>query len=266
MYSIVSVPVLDDNYVWLIVKENKAIAIDVGDYYPVLDYLNKYNLCLVAILITHHHDDHIGGVKKLKEIFSDLKVYSHESHLLNIGVIPDIICDEGDCFNILGLDFLVWRSAGHTDTHLSYLVNINKKTNVFCGDTLFSAGCGRVFNSTTIELFKSIERFNTLPSQTLFYPAHEYTISNLNFALSICSDDIIGHIEKYKKSVQEKIENKQSSLPTSLENERLINVFLNTDDYKMVKNIKKNFPSLNLNEEDKLSIFCALRELKNNFK
>lgn len=262
MYQITPISVFNDNYVWLIIKDNQAIAVDIGDNKPVYDYLTKNNLSLAAILITHHHDDHIGGVADIKSHYPNAKIYACKNHLDGIGITPDKACDEDSEFELLGLSFKVWRTAGHTDTHLSYLFDVDGVTHVFCGDTLFSGGCGRVFTGTMMELFDSMERFNGLPDHTLFFPAHEYTLSNLKFGLSVCADNYKGFIFAHQKEVENNLKNNIPSLPTNLKTERLINVFLQTDNNEMIANIKKIYP---LKSDDKLAVFSALRELKNNF-
>lgn len=260
--KIIPIKILDDNYVWLIIKNNQAIAIDVGDEKPVLDYLKSHELELVAIIITHHHHDHIGGVANLKSHYPNAKIYAHQNHLDDINVVSSVNCDEGDLFELLGIDFKVWRTAGHTDTHLSYLCDIDGRTHVFCGDTLFSGGCGRVFTGTIEQLFDSMERFNALPENTLFYPTHEYTLSNLKFGLSLCADEYQPIILDYKNQLEIKLKNNLPSLPTELKTERLINVFLQTNNKDMINHIQKIYPLIN---EGELSVFGALRELKNKF-
>ena len=259
---IIPISILNDNYVWLIAKDDNAIAVDIGDDKPVLDYLHEHNLNLSAILITHHHDDHIGGVASVKSAYPNARIYAHKSHLNAIGMTPDVACDENSEFELLGLTFKVWKTAGHTDTHLSYLCDMDDKTHVFCGDTLFSGGCGRVFTGTIGKLFDSMERLDTLPADTLFYPTHEYTLSNLNFGLSVCDETTKKEILSYKNTVENELKNNIPSLPTSLKQERLINVFLQTDNEAMINNIKQIYP---LNHDDKLSVFSARRELKNKF-
>lgn len=256
------IAILNDNYVWLIIKEGQAIAIDVGDEVPVLDYLKQHELTLSAIFITHHHHDHIGGVANLKQAYPNATIYAHPSHLTALNITPDVACDEGSGFEVLGVAVQVWHTAGHTDTHLSYVCKIDDKTHVFCGDTLFSGGCGRVFTGTTEQLFDSMKRFAKLPEETLFYPTHEYTLSNLTFALSVCADKYKEEIIHHQHQVKDKLANQIPSLPTTLKVEKSINVFLQTDDKDMVANIKKNYP---LTSDDELSVFTALRELKNGF-
>ncbi|MFL1731658.1 hydroxyacylglutathione hydrolase [Moraxella oculi] len=257
MPTIHAVKAFNDNYIWLICQDQQAIIIDAGDNKPVLDYLAIHQLIPIAMLITHHHNDHTGGVAGIKSVYPDMQVIAHQHH----GVQADAYVDEGGEFNLMGLDFKVWRTAGHTDTHLSFLCQIDECVRVFCGDTLFSGGCGRVFTGTIEELFASMMRFNRLSDETLFYPAHEYTLNNLKFGLSICADEVKNDIQNAITEVQTKLSSGQASLPTTLAHERKINVFLQ-DHQQMIEHIKQQYPLTNTSG---IAIFTALRILKDNF-
>lgn len=256
MFKVNAIPALTDNYIWVIHHGSHAIVIDVGEDKPVADYLSAHGLDLCAILITHHHHDHTGGVAGLLKSYPNCQVFAHHAH----GVSAQAV-DEGDEVQILDLTFKVWRTAGHTDTHLSYLLDIKGKTHVFCGDTLFSGGCGRVFTGTMRELYDSMMRFDTLPSDTLFYPAHEYTLANLAFGAYIEP-----HNEAIKQSIAHAKECKQSNtptLPTSLVHEWAVNVFLR--EYETP--IKDRLIALGRIDEkaSEFEVFEALRLLKNDF-
>lgn len=258
MPNIHAIRAFDDNYVWVISQDNQAIIIDAGDAEPVINYLKINHLNPVAMLITHHHHDHIGGVADVKQSYPAMQVIAHQAH----GVQADTCVDEGDTFSALGLNFKVWRTAGHTDTHLSYLCDFDGRTHIFCGDTLFSGGCGRVFTGTIDELFASLMRFNALSERTLFYPAHEYTLGNLRFGLSVCADEFKEAIELAIKQTTERLADGRISLPTTLENERKINVFLQIEHAQMIDKIAKIY---SLSDCSPVSVFAALRELKNHF-
>lgn len=257
---IVPIKILDDNYVWLVVKNNQAIAFDVGDSKPVIDYLKSHDLDLVAVITTHHHEDHVGGIFDIKQIYPNAKIYTHRSHVDRD--LVEIECDEGFVFEILGLSFEVWRTAGHTDTHLTYICGIDGVTHVFCGDAFFSGGCGRVFTGTMQALYDSVMRINALPENTILYPSHEYTSANLKFGLLVCPSAHKDFISKYKNKIDQQLKQGIPSLPTTLKTERLINVFLQTDNEEVIHNIRRIYP---LDATDKFSVFSTLRELKNKF-
>lgn len=251
---------LDDNYIWVLHDDKQAIVIDAGESEPVMDYLNARQLSPIAFIITHHnahasYDDHTAGLPELKRTYTDMTVYGHDSH----DVLVDVKVDEGDEFELCGLTFKVWRTAGHTDTHLSYLVEIDGKTHVFCGDTLFSGGCGRVFSGTIDELYDSLMRFDALPSDTLFYPAHEYTLSNLKFGAYIePHNEAIGRAIVHAQDCQ--VQGKPT-LPVSLNHEQAVNVFLRVDE----RHIQDRLMTLGRvgEETDARQTFKALRLLKN---
>lgn len=258
MPTICAIKVFKDNYIWIISQDGQAIIVDAGDDRPVLDYLQTNQLTPIAMLITHHHNDHVGGVAAVKSAYPNMQIFAHHEH----GVDTSFFVKEGDEFTLLGLDFKVWHTPGHTDTHLSYLCDIGGVCHVFCGDTLFSGGCGRVFTGTIAELFESISRFNQLPSDTLFYPAHEYTLNNLKFGLSVCADAVKDGIQLAIKQTQKKLDMGQISLPTTLDKERNINVFLQVDHQGMIDNIQKQ---CTIKDSSPLLVFATLRQLKDNF-
>ncbi len=255
-FDIHAIKAFDDNYIWAISTGRQAIIIDPGSADEVISYLNTHQLTPVAILITHHHHDHIGGVDTLMNLYKDCTLYAHSQH----GLSNAVPVDEGSQLDIMGLNFTVQMSAGHTDSHLSYLVAIDGVMRVFCGDTLFSGGCGRVFTGTIDELYASFERYLTLPDDTLFYPAHEYTLSNLKFAQTICADRIKKTIETAITDTQARLENDKISLPTSLGLEKQINVFLHSFEPALCHEMAQKLGCA----DESLAVFTALRIAKNN--
>lgn len=179
MLVISPIPAFDDNYIWLLRQEgsDQALVVDPGDEEPVIEQLQDQGLRLAAILLTHHHQDHIGGVEDLLAEWPQARVFGPRDR--RIRSITDPV-GEGDLISPPGVDvpLQVLDVPGHTSTHLAYWGD----GALFCGDTLFTAGCGRVFDGTFDQLAASLERIAGLPTETRIYCAHEYTLANLGFA------------------------------------------------------------------------------------
>lgn len=186
MTAIIPIPAFADNYIWLVRDGTRAVVVDPGDARPVLDYLAREGLALAAILATHHHNDHVGGIVGLLErhpapVFGPAR----ES-------IPRIThaLAEGDVISIPGmpLRLRVLDIPGHTAGHIAYFGDIDGVPSVFCGDTLFAAGCGRLFEGTPAQMWASLCALAALPADTRVYCGHEYTLANLRFALAVEPD------------------------------------------------------------------------------
>ena len=241
--SIFHIPAYTDNYIWVLQSGNDISVIDPGEAQPVLEVLNNQNLNLVDILLTHHHFDHVGGTTELKKIMSG-SVYGPEGNIEGV----DITVSEDDRISTLDYQFKILATPGHTLDHISYVDYENKM--VFCGDTLFSAGCGKIFEGTFEQMYKSIQKINELDEDTYIYCAHEYTQSNLEFVRSQMNDDFI---DSYALELKKKIANGEISIPTKLSLERRINPFL-----------LNNIPS-DLKGNDEIEKFTELRTRKDNF-
>lgn len=216
----------EDNYIWTIEKGKDVILIDSGEADPCLKYLKDKKLS--AILLTHKHMDHVGGVKKLKEKYEDFLVYGpSETKNLNDKTLKD-----EDEFEIFGYNFKVLKTNGHTEEHISYLV----ENNLFCGDTIFSSGCGRVFTGDYKSSFESVQKIKNLDKDTLIYPAHEYTIDCIESSKRIIKDKIM---DDAIIEAKEKISKGLPSLPTSVEKEFLINPFFMAKDLDEFKEFIK---------------------------
>ena len=210
------IPAYTDNYIWVIQSGSDISVIDPGDASPVIELININKLNLVDILLTHHHFDHVGGTLELKKQING-KVYGPAGNIEGI----DIHVSESDIVKTLDYEFSVLETPGHTLDHITYVEK--QKNLVFCGDTLFSGGCGRVFEGTFEQMHNSIQKLNQLNPETLIYCAHEYTQSNLKFVLSEIADEFI---EDYFKKISACRLKGDITIPTTLELERKINPFL----------------------------------------
>jgi hydroxyacylglutathione hydrolase len=181
--AVLTVPAFKDNYLWLIHDGVHAAAVDPGDGQPILDALRANGLTLAAILLTHHHADHIGGVPQLLAEYS-VPVYGPRNDGIAAVTHP---LGEGDRVQVpgLALELSVLDVPGHTLGHIAYVNETPGAHWVFCGDTLFGAGCGRLFEGTPEQMAASLAKLAALPDDTLVYCAHEYTLSNLRFAESV---------------------------------------------------------------------------------
>ena len=239
MFEIFPIRALSDNYVWTLVKEEQAVVVDPGEAKPVLETLDKLQLELKSIVITHHHYDHTGGIEELKNLF-DCEVLGPSG-----GHIKGINCplSDNEEFEILGKKFIALATPGHTMDQLAYFSeDAYSEPILFCGDTLFSAGCGRVFEGTHLQMYNSLSRFTSLPLNTKVFCGHEYTLQNANFCIANDPDNfkLKEKIEKVKK----KLKNNLPSVPTILEDEIECNIFLKAVDLKSfskLRDLKDNF-------------------------
>ena len=251
--NILPLPAFTDNYIWLIEENGKATVVDPGDAEVVDNYLKEKHLKLENILITHHHFDHTGGVQQLKDSYG-CNVYGPYDSPFN-GV--EIKLKENDQISILGSSFGIIEVPGHTLDHIAYY---SEEQNVlFCGDTLFSGGCGRIFEGTPTQMYESLSKLSVLDLSTKIYCTHEYTQSNLNFAIKVePSND---HLVQYKNQIDEKRSQNKISLPSNLKLEKDINPFLRSHILEIKENIK-DFAKIN--HPSDLETFTAVRSLKDN--
>ena len=248
----------NDNYIWALINESnkQAIVIDPGQAAPVIAYLEENELELTSIWTTHHHHDHIGGVAELQESYPMTHLVAHAEH----NVDEDQTIKDGSTVSAWGYTAQVWEVFGHTASHVAYVLDIEGRQHCFCGDTLFSAGCGRVFTGTIEQLHDSFKRLDGLTAKTLLYPAHEYTASNLHFGLSIEPNNEA--MQQALIQAEEKTAQGMPTLPVTLEHEHAVNVFLRAQEPSVIAGVNSK---MDLADENSLTVFTALRELKNDF-
>ncbi len=220
-YAIEPIPAFDDNYFWLLTRGTQAAVVDPGDAEPVLDRLRSGRLDLQAILVTHHHHDHVGGVADLVGA-SKARVYGPRGES-----IPsrEVALGEGDEIEVLGLTLNILDVPGHTRGHIAY--HALQLRALFCGDTLFAAGCGRLFEGTAEQMTDSLAKLAKLPADTRVYCAHEYTLSNLRFALAVEPDSAALH--ERQRACRAQRERNEPTVPSTIGEERVTNPFLRCD-------------------------------------
>lgn len=253
---VLQIPLLRDNYAYLIVcqKTNEAGVIDPSEAGPVLQRIEREGVKLTAMLNTHHHRDHTGGNLGLLE-HGSLQVYGHR---VDKDRIPGLTrpLDEGDEVAIGELKAKVLFIPGHTRGHIAYLF----EEKLFCGDTLFVAGCGRLFEGTAEQMQASLKRLRELPSNTLVHCGHEYTEKNLRFALTLEPNN--EKLSAKLETVRSQRAKGLSTVPSTMEEERETNPFLRWESKEIQENLTRQFPNLTL---DPVSVFAKVRELKDQF-
>ena len=250
MINIKPLKAYTDNYIWLLETNEEVSVVDPGDAKPVLDYLRKTNKNLKDILITHHHFDHTAGVPELENIISGSIYGPKDSYEL----IKEKVT-QGDTLSSLGIKFEIIEVPGHTLDHIAFY---SEEYNIlFCGDTLFAGGCGRVFEGTFDQMFESLNKLKQLPESTQIYCGHEYTKSNLLFSVEVEpeNNDLIMRNTKIENLLLEN----GSSLPSSIELEKKTNPFLRCD--VLSDNIQL-IQKFGLNNPSEKEIFKYIREWK----
>ena len=258
-YKIVPLPAFNDNYIWLMRRGDQAAVVDPGDAAPVLEFLAQNGLNLCAILATHHHGDHVGGIPDLLERYK-VPVFGPAGE--PIDSLTHLLGD-GDHVQLpqFGVNFEVLAVPGHTRAHVAYYDRNHTSCGaLFCGDTLFGCGCGRVFEGTPIQMRQSLARLAALPASTKIYCAHEYTQSNCRFALAVEPDNVA--LQKRSEEVSMLRKANQPTIPSSIGAERDVNPFLRWEAPAVIEAAQR-VSGKPLTQPDE--VFTAIREWKNRF-
>ncbi|MEC8218352.1 MAG: hydroxyacylglutathione hydrolase [Pseudomonadota bacterium] len=254
MISIKPIKALSDNYIWLVTTNEGSIVIDPGESKQIIDLIKSNEIDLEGILITHHHYDHTNGIEEILK-YKKVEVFGPNN---NVNSITKRV-KQNDVFNLIGLKFEVIETPGHTLDHIAFYCCEDGKSILFCGDTLFSGGCGRVFEGTYSQMYESLKKLSKLPEDTQIFCGHEYTSSNLQFACAVEPNNQF--IKKYSEEIIEKTKNGVPSLPSSLKIEYMINPFIRCNEENLIDNINKKFGEIGSESE----IFSTLRKWKDDF-
>lgn len=248
------IPTRSDNYVYLLRESSsgKAAVVDPSDAAPVLDALDRFGWQLTHVLATHHHNDHVGGVPELKEKTGCTVVGARVDRDRIPGI--DIEVGDGDTFMLYEAEAKVWDVPGHTRGHIAYW--FPESHALFCGDTLFALGCGRLFEGTAEQMWNSLSKFRAVPDETWVYCAHEYTMSNAKFALSV--DPGNADLEGYVREIEHRRERGVATVPSLMGVERKANPFLRADQPSLAK-------AMGMGGKSPVEIFAEVRGRKDNF-
>jgi len=256
--KLIPLPAFTDNYIWLLHNDRHALVVDPGDAAVVLDWLAQHpTVQLDTILVTHHHADHTAGLAELAEK-TGAQIHGPVMEVLPA---PQHGVQENERLAWHGLDWQVLDVPGHTAGHIAFWAEVPGQAPIlFCGDTLFSGGCGRLFEGTPAQMLQSLDKLAALPAHTQVCAAHEYTLSNLKFAQAVDPDNAA--LNTYHRACVQLREQSLPTLPVSLSNEQAINPFLRSRSSAVSAAVKQRDPLA----VDDVTTFAALRAWKNEFK
>jgi hydroxyacylglutathione hydrolase len=251
-----ALPAFTDNYIWMLHDGRRAWVVDPGDAKPVRDALQAHRLALAGILVTHHHIDHVGGLADLLSVL-DGPVMGPAHEAMPVPVTP---VGAGDTVEVLGWTFRVLDVPGHTAGHVAYVAEPEAESPLlFCGDTLFSGGCGRLFEGTPAQMHHSLQQLAALPGDTRVCCTHEYTLSNLRFAAAV--EPRNAALQRYTAWCEAERAALRPTLPSSIGREREINPFMRCD----VPDVAAAARQHGACSADTVEVLAALRLRKNVF-
>ena len=254
--ELIALPAFSDNYIWMLHDGANAIVVDPGAAAPVSDALRERGLRLSTILVTHHHSDHVGGLKALQPLVEGV-VYAPAHEAMPVPVLK---MSQGMTFDVLGAHVEVLDVPGHTAGHVAYVVTLPGHAPwLFCGDTLFSGGCGRLFEGTPAQMHHSLDKLAALPGDTRVCCAHEYTLSNLRFARTVEPRNTA--LAEYETRCKALRAEGAFTLPSTIATERAVNPFLRVRAPDVVASARGHGAA----SADPVDVLGALREWKNTF-
>lgn len=255
--NLLSLPAFDDNYLWMIHDGREAVVVDPGDATPVIAALDRADLQLAGILVTHKHPDHVGGLRTLLDHprAQSTQVWGPGNEPMPV---PVIAVQDGDRIALpgLGLNVEVMAVPGHTLGHLAFFTG----SILFCGDTLFSGGCGRLFEGTPAQMHASLSRFAALPAETLVCCAHEYTLANLRFARAVEPHSLA--LAAYEAKCQSLRDRGLPTLPSTIGQERQINPYLRCNQPDVIASAVAR----GAGGRDPVSVLATIRRWKDQFR
>jgi len=260
MAAIIPIPAFADNYVWLLREGRAAVVVDPGDAAPVQAYLDLEGLELAAIVATHHHGDHVGGIEALVAR-RQVPVYgpARETIPARTRALRE---GDGVVLDELGLELFVLDVPGHTAGHIAYTGRVADAPVLFCGDTLFTCGCGKIFEGTPEQLHHSLQRLASQPDDTLVYCTHEYTEYNTPFA-QICEPSNLA-LKQWVGEAEALRQQNRPTVPTTLRQEKATNPFLRCTQAEIIYQIEQH-NGIKLAAGDEQAAFTALRQWRDMF-
>lgn len=254
-FHVTAIKAFQDNYIWCLHNEQYAYVVDPGDAQPVIEFCQTDQLTLSGILVTHHHWDHTNGLPDLINTYGDIPIYGPPNPAI-VAVNQRLSQDDTLSLDKLNLHFKVIEVPGHTLDHIAYYC----EGMLFCGDTLFSAGCGRLFEGSPQQMYRSLTALAALPGDTLVYCTHEYTLANINFALAV--EPMNKALIEHHQWAQHQRAAKCPTLPSSIARERDINPFLRCQFDSVRQALALHGQTALGTEED---TFAALRRWKDQY-